>query len=277
MILDEYVIEKSDCSVKCGRGKRVVTKIQCPKVNGTDFNCKSEVERIEEDCQAPDCSDAEFGIWSEWTFCSKSCIKNLSDKSFKKRTRTCEGENCNVGTIETQECSVPFCPPECPKYELVSLKTDDQDHSQIMAEISINKAKLSFSELINQDFKLMSLDEIDDSNLISLSWTADQFFGEISNTGLIRSLRRNATYRPLITVKSQILVNGTRSKLFLNDSKLTLECFGAEFSCNYWSCNDTSKIPSLRVCNGKADCPDRSDEFSELCNGDHEFVTLIIK
>ena len=127
------------CSVTCGRGKR--TRIRpkkadeknggkCPGLSSEEGICNTDV------CPEP----CMWGLWSEWSECSKSCGKgNRSRKreyDVKEKTKTtCTGsseedEDCNyqkcpeikvsgkerkrVTNIMNKIC--PTCPPQCPNW-----------------------------------------------------------------------------------------------------------------------------------------------------------------
>ena len=66
-------------------------------------------------CEMEACPQgATYQPWSDWTKCSLKCLKNLSDRGEMNRTRTCE--NCGgEGLVETKDCIVDLCLPECPR------------------------------------------------------------------------------------------------------------------------------------------------------------------
>ena len=68
-----------------------------------------------EPCEMKACpKKATYRPWSDWTKCSLKCLKNISERGEKNRTRTCE--NCGgEGLVETKDCIVDLCLPECPR------------------------------------------------------------------------------------------------------------------------------------------------------------------
>ena len=68
-----------------------------------------------EPCEMKACPPkATYRPWSDWTKCSLKCLKNISERGEKNRTRTCE--NCGgEGLVETKDCIVDLCLPECPR------------------------------------------------------------------------------------------------------------------------------------------------------------------
>ena len=120
-------IIESDCSRKCGLGERTVSKIswKCPNQGA----CLLEVQEHQEPCNLGECPPSiTFGPWSDWSQCSISCKTDYQQKSVRSRIRTLkeyvpEYEDFKT---ETQECFVPMCPFECPKFHL-RLAMDDSD------------------------------------------------------------------------------------------------------------------------------------------------------
>ena len=123
MFSEIFIASQSHCSVKCGTGKRVVSRIFCPKSNDGSMNCDTNINWSEEDCDTGiSCpNQVNYGPWSEWSKCSKSCIKSLTEESYQSRSRTCDppGPKCSVGVIETKLCPVELCPPDCPGYHIL--------------------------------------------------------------------------------------------------------------------------------------------------------------
>ena len=111
------MMHTSQCSVECGSGIRLKTSVVCrDKVTGDDEIenvCENELITEEIPCHKDPCK-ASFGPWNEWTLCSKTCLKNPNETSFKSRTRTCFSNDqavCSIGSLETRSCeAVPLCP-----------------------------------------------------------------------------------------------------------------------------------------------------------------------
>ncbi|CAI9582303.1 unnamed protein product, partial [Staurois parvus] len=117
----------SPCSVSCGGLGNMTRSRDCsnpPPANGGK-ECEGPSVDIKY-CQAPDCEDVtpgspepptdmagpadeEFGPWSPWTPCSKSC----SDRHFpavKTRSRFCpSGRNCSGESFQENVCNLPQC------------------------------------------------------------------------------------------------------------------------------------------------------------------------
>ena len=92
-----------NCSVECGTGTRIVTKIVCkfnPEKPESIEKPQCTNSKEEKPCQLEPCPVIyKYGFWSEWNECSKTCKKGLDDKAYQIRTRTCTPANCNFGNI----------------------------------------------------------------------------------------------------------------------------------------------------------------------------------
>ena len=93
-----------NCSVKCGSGTRIVTKIVCKFSSQMmdsieESQCTNSKEEIP--CELDPCPIIfKYQTWSEWNECSKTCKKGIDDKGLQFRTRTCEpAKDCNIGKI----------------------------------------------------------------------------------------------------------------------------------------------------------------------------------
>ena len=53
----------------------------------------------------------EYGEWTTWSPCSKSCQTGSGNLEIQKRIRTCQPEPCNFGTVEERACLTPYCTP----------------------------------------------------------------------------------------------------------------------------------------------------------------------
>ena len=112
------------CSVKCGTGTQVQIYVTCQKIITLDQKienvCGDKFSYKEIPCNMDPCQ-ADFGPWSDWTSCTKTCLKSANETSHKSRTRSCLTDDlklCNKGRLETQTCKeVPLCPFES-KYRL---------------------------------------------------------------------------------------------------------------------------------------------------------------
>ncbi|XP_068091514.1 SCO-spondin-like isoform X2 [Hyperolius riggenbachi] len=116
----------SPCSVTCGGLGNMTRSRDCsdpPPANG-GRDCEGPSMDIKY-CQTPECEDVttptpeppanitgpeeEFGVWSPWTPCSRSC----SDRELpavKTRSRFCPaGRNCSGESFQESVCNLPQC------------------------------------------------------------------------------------------------------------------------------------------------------------------------
>ncbi|KAL3315722.1 hypothetical protein Ciccas_005642 [Cichlidogyrus casuarinus] len=108
--------EWSQCSRSCGRGgtqKRIrYCNNPAPLDGGRPCAGRSEMVRI---CNKQDCpTDGQWGSWTPWSLCSKSCGGGI-----KRRTRKCDnpaptegGADCPANEANTQDeqCNTELCP-----------------------------------------------------------------------------------------------------------------------------------------------------------------------
>ena len=90
-IEDGYVVEvKSNCSESCGENVEYLKKMTCksscfPKFNNPDC-CKIEIDTEKCNTNKTICN-GEYGEWTSTHECTKSCVKNINEKSTKIRSR----------------------------------------------------------------------------------------------------------------------------------------------------------------------------------------------
>ena len=106
------------CSVPCGTGIQTNMSLLCQKmkIDGQIKNvCEDKFSYKEMPCNLGPCL-AEYGPWSDWSDCSKPCLKTSNETSHKTRSRNCLTDDltmCNKGRLETMTCKdVPLCPFE---------------------------------------------------------------------------------------------------------------------------------------------------------------------
>ena len=106
------------CSVPCGTGIQTNMSLLCQKmkIDGQIKNvCEDKFSYKEMPCNLGPCP-AEYGPWSDWSDCSKPCLKTSNETSHKTRSRNCLTDDltlCNKGRLETMTCKdVPLCPFE---------------------------------------------------------------------------------------------------------------------------------------------------------------------
>ena len=263
---------KSHCSAQCGPGVKTVTTVICIQKSIEDTTCKSNIH--EEYCNEGNCPSG-MSIWSEWLKCSKDCISLVTEQSVKTRSRTCDPSPCKFCSMEILPCEVPFCKPTCPNYIIENILADSNEPTRMNATFQIEKSTTLFGTIVSQEIKLIPLSDGESEKI--LKWNETELNSNISKSSL--GLHRIHAYRPIIRVISQIPQENT---LFLgrNTSLMIHECHSIEFTCKLWTCLDgRGTIPTLAVCNGTAECQDKSDESKKLCMGSHEprnYIMIVI-
>ncbi|KAK7898710.1 hypothetical protein WMY93_019563 [Mugilogobius chulae] len=98
----------SRCSVTCNTGTQQRQRRCSASVHGW-AECKGPHQESR-DCANPACSGGNWGMWSHWSLCSKTC-----DSGWQRRFRTCEtspGPNtpCEGSAEEVRSCNDKKCP-----------------------------------------------------------------------------------------------------------------------------------------------------------------------
>ena len=179
------------------------------------------------------------------------------------RNRDCKPSGCISGRREERQCTdIYFCPPECPTFDITSVKNDKTHKTQMMVNFTMNKAEVYYGKWIDQEIKLQPINsdgslmnKVDESYLVWTSTTG------LRMNGTINRLRRGQKYHPLITFKYQIL-NSSAIEPYSH------KCRQEPFTLTEWVCKNNETIAATTVCDGKEDCGDGSDEWPSLCLGD---------
>ena len=153
-LITQTVISESDCSVKCGWGKKTITTVQT-----SNTNMKPVPNLIIEDCDSGvECDPSyEWSKWGEWSKCP-TCIKSIAQKPMTYRNRDCKPSGCISGRREERQCTdLHFCPPECPIFDITSVKNDNTHKTQMMVNFTMNKAEVYYGKWIDQEIKLRIL------------------------------------------------------------------------------------------------------------------------
>ena len=119
---ENYTLFTSECSKNCDLGTNSTVTVQCEQWYAKDipfYKCKRNLLVDQRDCVNPihpSCT-ANYGDYTEYTPCKGSCMKQLDESLFERRTRTrvcqskqneCSEEN---GKEEVQLCQNPtLCP-----------------------------------------------------------------------------------------------------------------------------------------------------------------------
>ena len=111
------VIFVSNCSVSCGQGTQIIMTRDCWTSDIDDERlCLDTIQTREETCIQESCKGT-YSEWTDWTPCSKTCLKSLSETSQRIRTRMCVSQDprlCDGGCDaerEVQICTeVGLCP-----------------------------------------------------------------------------------------------------------------------------------------------------------------------
>jgi hypothetical protein len=144
--------------------------------------------------------------------------------------------------------------------------TDSDEPTRMNATFQIEKSKTLFGKIVSQEIKLIPLNERESEKIIRWNMTELNINVSKSSPGL----HRFHAYRPIIRVISQIPQENTKF-LRRNSSLMIHECPSIEFTCKLWKCLDGhGTIPTIAVCNGTAECRDKSDESQKLCMGSHD-------
>ena len=112
-------LTNSKCKGACGtKGTQLRLFADCLQnlIALKEIRCNPEsLKSYYTSCEMEACPQkATYRPWSDWTKCSLKCLKNLSERGETNRTRTCE--NCDgEGLVETKDCIVDLCRPECPR------------------------------------------------------------------------------------------------------------------------------------------------------------------
>ena len=121
LIWNNYVsdiLDEGECYGVCGeKGTRLIKySDQCTRnLNTNETTCGESIRHESNTCAMDPCPEkAEYGHWTEWSKCSHTCVQNLVDKSVKSRSRSCISHCNGTDLIDTKECKVDFCTPECP-------------------------------------------------------------------------------------------------------------------------------------------------------------------
>ena len=112
-------LTNSKCKGTCGtNGTKLISWMDDCLLNLITQDIRCDPESLKSDyktCQMEACPEkATYEPWSDWTKCSLKCLKSFSERGEMKRTRTCK--NCGGdGLVETKDCIVDLCLPECPR------------------------------------------------------------------------------------------------------------------------------------------------------------------
>ncbi|XP_072303718.1 adhesion G protein-coupled receptor B2 [Eucyclogobius newberryi] len=98
----------SRCSVTCNAGTQQRQRRCSASVHGW-AECKG-AHQESRDCTNPACSGGNWGMWSHWSLCSKTC-----DSGWQRRFRTCESSPepdtpCEGSAEEVRSCNDKKCP-----------------------------------------------------------------------------------------------------------------------------------------------------------------------
>ena len=262
---------ESPCSAQCGPGIKTETTVTCIHHSKEEVTCEQNIVRS--DCNERKCPE-NMSEWSEWSVCSKECIKEVTEQSVKTRYRTCDPSPCEFCSIEVVPCEVPICKPTCPSFSVQKIIPDPNEPNRMKATFQVEKTKTLFGNIIGQEIHLIPLSHFELDKIPPLKWNKTELETNVSKS--IDGLYRRHAYRPRIRVISQILYDEIGT-FRTNSSQMIHECPGAEFTCSLWTClNGSGTIPANAVCNGIYDCSDRSDERKELCMGYHESRNYIL-
>uniref|UniRef100_A0A0K2TTW6 Brainspecific angiogenesis inhibitor 1like [Xiphosphorus maculatus] n=1 Tax=Lepeophtheirus salmonis TaxID=72036 RepID=A0A0K2TTW6_LEPSM len=245
---------KSKCSAVCGEGVRHVTEITCENGRNLD-NCTQPkfVTRLEPCFPIFGCPTVAFGEWGGWSSCSQSCIESLNDIPYRVRVRTCT-PNCQFGNIEKRPCDLPMCPPTCPEYT-ATLDRNTKDDLKISVLFTIDPPKRTIGQNSRQE---VSLRDFYDGSLV------ETFNVTYHKTIQKTSLRINSAYVPEIRIINEIFLRSPHSN---PTSLLVHHCQGRVLHCNFFICDDGTRILADELCNNKVNCPDLSDERADRCTG----------
>ena len=182
------------------------------------------------------------------------------------------------GFEEERECNVGFCPPSCPKFDILFPRPDDRlnEGAQMMVDFTLEKSIPYFGKAASQDLKLKPIADNTIGVDLYISKDPNQQNESIVK-GTIRGLKRDHTYVPEITIHSTVTVKNQSS--YIDVTRLSLNCTGSQFTLTFWNCSDGSNISSTAVCDGHKDCQDGSDEWLSLCHGigpNRKYVLLTI-
>ena len=112
---ETYIFKSSNCSTKCGTGTKTETLIECREVvteNKVTLVCdKDTIRTTVIGCENKPCKGT-YGDWSDWSACSKTCLKTYLESSHRNRSRNClsyDQSLCN-GLTEVEICQdVKLC------------------------------------------------------------------------------------------------------------------------------------------------------------------------
>ena len=121
LLSESMVFFMSNCSVSCGHGTKIIMTRDCWISDiSNERLCLDDIKLRKEKCVKDPCKGL-YSEWTEWTSCSKTCLKSLSETSQRIRTRMCISKDpslCDGGCDAEREVQI------CTEVGLCSKKGD---------------------------------------------------------------------------------------------------------------------------------------------------------
>lgn len=290
-----FSLVSGECSVKCGQGVMAVQSVKCLNVERKENAECQHSGTVLQPCSGPltHCpSDKRYGEWTQWSECSQTCTEDLQNMPRQRRSRTCE-PNCAMGFLEDRACSLPLCPPVCPKYTRRGFEKHDDLRVQI--SFGMQEGKVSFGRLLRQELELVTLDG---DYVTTLVWNYSDFksppaspwhnslsrpsFGNFFDFKTVSDLKLRNVYVPKIRVITEVelpqggFVFEKYSTNYKTVSTVVQECQGEPLlECIFWQCKNGDEIHVDDLCTETWECRDGSDEDPELCKGGSALILTI--